>query len=100
MGEPLQIAYYSESDGEPWALFTEGHIDLEDFAAAAKAWCAEHGYDIDDFGRDATPQHLYMHELTPTELEEEEGEGVDEDYAWRWCDANVAGALAVTAYRP
>lgn len=82
----MELTFYSNSDGEPWGLFTEGHVDFVAFEAAV----AKHpdGAWIDE----AVDDHRTVH----TFIRRQDGGG---EYPWHWCEADDPDGIAVTAVR-
>jgi len=88
----MPITYYCNSDGEPWALFTEGHVSLDSFKSAVANRNGEFP-DEREIGM-AELGHFYM-----CDVGDENDDDHDPDYSWHWCAKDDPGAIAVTGYK-
>lgn len=88
----MKLTFYIDEDGEPWALFTNGHVDLEKFKRSAVRKKRDYQEYLED--RDEGQiGHYYMRENT----DDSDGDRSDDGYNWHWCNAKDPGAIPVTA---
>jgi hypothetical protein len=98
----MKIETFYNSGDELFSIFTRGHVDIDAFAEAVRKEQAKKGSDLSYTEREdiegAELGHFYMHER-PTEETDDEGEPIEDEYPWKWCKPDDAGAVPVTAYK-
>jgi hypothetical protein len=90
---------YCNEDGEPWAVFINGHVDLRTIRSKAcraemKEAFEKFAGDADDyFEHDLDIGHWWIRDTTGSEDVDDSAGG---DYPWQFCSKDEAGACPIT----
>ena len=86
----VQLTCYGTEDGEPWAVFADGHIDPSLITIEAINDALDYaGFDPVE---GAQIEHLWI-------AHDEDEAGEEGLCPWRWCESEAPGALAITGVK-
>ena len=103
MTERLWTAYSTE-DGEPWAVFVNGHVDLQALRTAESraemidAYKWAQGDDCSGrFNGDIDVGHYYIRDTTNDD--DPDLEPGDVEYPYQFCNVDDVGAMPITGVK-
>lgn len=98
MAEQTYTAFTTE-DGEPWAVFVDGHVDPStlDRDEMAEELAYIMGVDVEEalelLATGPAAAHHYIYDAHAA------GDDSDEDYPWHFCGASTPSARPITGVR-
>lgn len=88
---------YCDEDGEPWAIFLDGHVDLRTIRSNVcktemkEAFERFGGDDDNYFANNLNIGHWWIRDAFAAEDED-----ANPDHPWHWCEKGDTGAIPIT----